>query len=71
MQKWEYMYIVAYKNDVKKLNGKDHNLGANSLPGFLNDSGDKGWELVNTFMECASNEAGKLYWSFVFKRPKE
>jgi hypothetical protein len=66
MQKWEYLYITAYQNDVRYINEKSIKLVRNSLPGYLKQLGEIGWELVST------NGLGEsLVNLFVFKRPLE
>ncbi len=65
MQKWEYMYILAYQNDVKSINEKQANYGKNTLPAMLNQFGAEGWEALSA---CAASDAGN-YWRIVLKRP--
>jgi len=67
MQKWEYMYILAYQNDVKSINDKQANYGKNTLPAMLNQYGKEGWEAVGT---NSASDAGN-YWRIVLKRPLE
>jgi hypothetical protein len=66
MQKWEYMYIEAYRNDVRSINEKSNPQGKDSLPRILKQCGDEGWELVGV-----RNVGESSCWSFIFKRPKE
>jgi hypothetical protein len=65
MQKWEYMYILAYQNDVKSINEKQNNYEKNTLPAVLNQYGGQSWEAVSA---CAASE-GANYWRIVLKRP--
>jgi len=67
MQKWEYCYIQAYKNDIETVNGYVVKREENSLPGYINKAGEEGWELVGT---CPSSESGSS-WRLIFKRPIE
>jgi hypothetical protein len=67
MQKWEYMYVEAYKDDVRAINGELSKQGADSLPPRLTRWGDEGWELIAI---TTMNETGDS-WRLVFKRPKQ
>jgi hypothetical protein len=73
MQKWEYMYIGANGDEVISLNGqKIQKREKASLPRILNDLGDQGWELVNSFLgETSTGFDLAYYWTFVFKRSKD
>ena len=75
MQKWEYMYIGAARNNVITMNGEDHVLGKNSLPGFLNVAGEEGWDLVGVTLQdppggLIVSPVNGYFWRLIFKRPK-
>ena len=62
MQTWEYLYILAFDDNVQSING----VGAKEkLPAFLEKYGKEGWELVGITTK------GDTYWRLVFKRPIE
>jgi hypothetical protein len=70
MQKWEYLYIDAFMNEVKELNGKPMNRGKDSLPAFMNELGEQGWELIST-INLHSDSVTKVLWRLVFKHQKD
>jgi hypothetical protein len=63
MQRWEYMYIYAYKNDVREINGKIAEYGKGSLPTILNEYGKQGWEAVGIDYESSE------WWRILLKLP--
>ena len=68
MQKWEYLYIQAFRDQLRYINGAPIQRGANnSLPEYLNKAGEEGWELVGV---CRTDGEGPTDWKLVFKRPK-
>jgi hypothetical protein len=70
MQKYEYLYVDAFMNDLSEVNGKPVHGSKDSLPGYINEIGDKGWELVNSFLLNGDNLI-KLRWRLLFKRDKQ
>ncbi len=70
MDKWEYLYIDANKNDVNEINGKSIYSSKDSLPGYMNELGEQGWELASSFVLFNDNLI-KTRWRLVFKRKKQ
>ncbi len=72
MKKWEYLYVEAYKNDVKRIDGKLVQPEKDNLISTLNLFGDDGWEAINALPgspTVLSNTPG--YWMFLLKRSRE
>jgi len=73
MQKWEYLYVKAYKNDFKEVRPSgviQINRGIDNLIPALNELGIKGWELVSTISLADADEPPGT-WRLNFKRPIE
>jgi len=62
MNQWEYLYIVADRDEVFKIN--EQIVERMDLPGYLNEIGQQGWEMVGITTEGAATG----YWRMVFKR---
>jgi hypothetical protein len=64
MLQWEYLYIVADRDEVFKINSEL--IERTDLPNYMRHLGQEGWELVGITAEGAATG----YWRLVFKRPQ-
>ena len=65
MQKWEYLYVVAYEDNVQRINDEKPVRDTSKLPNFLQEVGQDGWELVG--LTPYSDGASRC--RLIFKRP--
>lgn len=63
MTQWEYLYLVADRDEVFKVN--DQIIDRCGLPTYLNRLGLDSWEMVGVTTESGG------FWRMVFKRPKD
>ncbi len=64
MIQWEYLYIVADRDEVFKINNEL--IDRTDLPTYMQHLGLERWELVGITAEGAATG----YWRLVFKRPQ-
>jgi len=74
MTKWEYLYAVAFVDEIQEINGQpigEHSgffqraKGRPSVADFLEKSGQDGWEAIG--ISPASENA--VAWRILLKRP--
>jgi hypothetical protein len=76
MQKWEYLDLTAQfysRNGVHCFINGQNVPNPQTIPNlyqYINQLGEDGWELVNSYGERASSLTTSRYQTWVFKRPK-
>lgn len=63
MTQWEYLYLVADRDEVFKIN--DRIVERSPLPSYLDKLGWDGWEMIGISPESSG------YWRMVFKRARK